>query len=304
MLILEHHTVPAILQKIRLLDYALLIFKTIPSRSGMKKVIKGGSILVGGEPGHPSSWVSEGQQITLVDLENKPPKPLNINLELVFEDEHIAVINKPAGIEVSGNKYYTIQNALVANINPSNEPDALKWPRPVHRLDMPTSGLLIVAKTAAALMNLGQQFENRAVQKTYRAVVAGDLSGSGEITTKIDHQDALTQYRLVNRCHSLKTDWLSLMELKPHTGRTHQLRIHMANHGYPIVGDQLYGSGPLLKGKGLFLSAIALHFTHPQSGDPMKIDVNQPKKFDALFEREERRWKKFTKDSLPKKQKT
>jgi len=71
----------------------------------MKKVIKSGSILVDGEIGHASSWVSEGQKISLVDLENKPPKPLNINLEIIFEDEHIAVINKPAGIEVSGNKY-------------------------------------------------------------------------------------------------------------------------------------------------------------------------------------------------------
>lgn len=295
MLIIEQHTVPDNLERIRLLDYALLIFKTIPSRSGMKKVIKSGSILVDGQPGHPSSWVLEGQQITLVDLENRPPKPLNMNLEIIFEDEHIAVINKPSGIEVSGNKYYTIQNALVANISPSKEPDALKWPRPVHRLDMPTSGLLLVSKTASALMNLGQQFEKRGVQKTYRAIVAGNLSGSGEIDTQINGQDALTQYRFVSRCHSLKTEWLSLVDLMPYTGRTHQLRIHMANHGYPIVGDKLYGSGPLLVGKGLFLSSVILHFTHPQSGEPIKISINQPRKFDALFDREERRWKSYNK---------
>ncbi len=293
MLILQQHTVLTDLQKIRLLDYALLIFKTIPSRSGMKKVIKNGSILVNGQPGHASNWVLEGQQITLVDLENKPPKPLHIKLEIIFEDEHLAIINKPAGIEISGNKYYTIQNALLTNITISKEPDALKWARPVHRLDMPTSGLLLIAKTATALMNLGQQFEKRKVQKIYRAIVTGNLSGSGEIKTAINEHDAHTEYNTISSCHSLKTQWLSLVELLPHTGRTHQLRIHMANHGYPIVGDRLYGSGPLLKGKGLFLAAIAISFIHPYFNKPMNFSINQPSKYDALIEREERRWKQF-----------
>jgi len=293
MLILEQHTVPPDLQKIRLLDYALLIFKTIPSRSGMKKVIKSGSILVNGQPGHASNWVLEGQHITLVDLENKPPKPLHIKLEIIFEDEHLAIINKPAGIEISGNKYYTIQNALLTNIALSKEPDALKWARPVHRLDMPTSGLLLVAKTAEALMNLGQQFEKRKVQKKYMSIVAGKLSGSGEINTSISNQKAQTQYNVISNCHSLKTQWLSLVELIPHTGRTHQLRIHMANHGYPIVGDRLYGNGPLLKGKGLFLASVTISFTHPQSNKPLEFSISQPNKFDSLLEREERRWKQF-----------
>ena len=293
MLVLQQHTVPCDLQKIRLLDYVLLIFKTIPSRSGMKKVIKSGSILVNGQPGHASSWVLEGQQITLVDLENKPPKPLHIKLEIIFEDEHLAIINKPAGIEISGNKYYTIQNALLTNIALSKEPDALKWAQPVHRLDMPTSGLLLVAKTAAALMNLGQQFEKRKVQKKYMAIIAGKLSGSGEINTPIANQEAQTQFNVISNCHSLKTQWLSLVELLPQTGRTHQLRIHMGNYGYPIVGDKLYGNGPLLKGKGLFLAAVAISFTHPQSIKPLEFSISQPKKFYSLLEKEERRWKQF-----------
>ena len=291
MLILQEHTVPAKQPEIRLLDYALLIFSTIPSRSAMKKAIKSGSILVDGEIGHASSWVSENQKISLIDLENKPPKPLNINLEIIFEDEHIAVINKPAGIEVSGNKYYTIQNALIPNIRPSTEHNALKWPRPVHRLDRSTSGLLLVAKTAAALMNLGQQFENREIQKTYVAVLAGNLSGSGEINTPINGQDAVTYFKMIATYHSIKTQWLSLVELLPHTGRTHQLRIHMANHGFPIVGDKLYGSGPLLRGKGLFLSAVAISFKHPESKKPIDIQINQPNKFDIFLNKEEYRWR-------------
>ncbi len=297
MLILKEHTVTSEVTRIRLLDYALQIFTSIPSRSAMKKVIKSGALLVDGEPGHASSWVLGGQQITLLDLENKPPKSLDLYLEIIFEDEHMAVINKPAGIEVSGNKYYTIQNALVANITPSSEPDALSWPRPVHRLDMPTSGLLIIAKTATSIMKLGQQLESRKVHKKYRAVVGGKLPDKGKINSDIVGQEALTSFNCINRCHSLKMQWLSLVELCPYTGRTHQLRIHMADYGFPIVGDKIYGTGPLLKGKGLFLASVELQFTHPHNNLPITISINQPKKFNALFEREERRWEQFNKNN-------
>lgn len=293
MLILQQHIVPEGIPGIRLLDYALKVFTTIPSRSNMKKVIKQGALLVDGKPGQKSDWVVEKQQITLMDLENKPPKPLDIKLDIIVEDEHLAIINKPAGIEVSGNKYYTIQNALASNVKPSSEPDALKWPRPVHRLDMPTSGLLLIAKTASAIMRLGQQFESRKVQKKYHAVVAGNIPDRGEINSTINGQKALTSFKCIDRCHSLKTQWLSLIELFPHTGRTHQLRIHMADYGFPIVGDKKYGKGPLLLGKGLFLAAIELSLLHPHNNNPMNISIRHPKKFDSLLEREERRWKEY-----------
>lgn len=293
MLILQQHFVPEGIPRIRLLDYALQVFTTIPSRSNMKKVIKQGALLVDDRPGKKSDWVVEKQQITLVDLENKPPKPLDIMLEVVVEDEHLAIINKPAGIEVSGNKYYTVQNALVSNIKPSSEPDALKWSRPVHRIDRPTSGLLLVAKTASAIMNLGQQFENRKVKKTYHAIVAGNIPDSGEIISTIEGQEAVTSFKCIDRCPALKTKWLSLVKLFPHTGRTHQLRIHMADYGFAIVGDKKYGDGPLLTGKGLFLSAVELSFLHPHTNNPMSISIDHPKKFDSLLEREERRWKEF-----------
>ncbi len=293
MIVVEQHIVHEDIFQIRLLDYAVSVFSTIASRSSMKKVIKRGELLVDGEIGISGNWVVNGQHIVLVDKELKPPKPLNIKLEVVFEDEHIAIINKPAGIEVSGNKYKTIQNALVNNIKPSLEPDALKWARPVHRLDMPTSGLLLVAKTASSIMKLGQQFENRIVQKKYRAIVAGRLPDSGEISTPVNGQESLTKYVCISRCHSLKTDWLSLVELTPHTGRTHQLRIHMADLGFQIVGDRQYGTGPLLKGKGLFLSSVELSFIHPYHDKTMSIVINQPIKFDALLRREESRWVKY-----------
>ncbi len=293
MLIIEEHIVPLEVPKIRLLDYALKVFKTVPSRSAIKKIIKRKEILVDGIPGNSGSWVIANQKISIIDLELKPPKALNIKLDIIFEDEHIAIINKPAGIEVSGNKYYTIQNALVTKIKHSSEMDALKWARPVHRLDMPTSGLLLVAKTASAIMKLGQQFEKREIQKKYTAIVAGSLLDAGEISTPIVNQKALSSYKPITHCHSLKLQWLSLVELIPHTGRTHQLRIHMADFGFPIVGDRQYGTGPLLKGKGLFLAAVELSFVHPYSNKPITVTINHPKKFDVLMEREERRWEQY-----------
>ncbi len=293
MIIIEQHTVPLNVPKIRLLDYALQIFTTIPSRSSLKKAIKKGIVLINGKPGLSGSWVQPNQQLSLIDLEEKPPKALDLKLEIIFEDEHIAIINKPAGIEVSGNKYYTIQNALVSNIKLSTQPDALKWARPVHRLDMPTSGLLLIAKTASSIMKLGQQLEKHEIIKNYNAIVAGNLLNSGEVKTIINNQESYSSYKHIASCRSLKMKWLSLVELTPHTGRTHQLRIHMADLGYPIVGDRQYGTGPLLKGKGLFLSAVELSFTHPHSNKLITVTIKPPKKFESLLERENRRWEQY-----------
>ena len=298
MQILQEHIVPKGIPKIRLLDYTLQVFSIIPSRSQMKKVIKQGAVLVDGEVGQKSDWVFENQKITLTDSAVKPQKPLGLKLDIIFEDEHIAIINKPAGIEVSGNKFFTVQNALMTNINPSSEPDILKWAVPVHRLDMPTSGLLLIAKTASAVIKLGQQFEERFVQKKYLAIVAGNIPENGEINSDIDGQKALTGFSCIKRCHSLKVNWLSLVELTPHTGRRHQLRIHMADYGFPIVGDRKYNNGPLLIGKGMFLTAIGLSFLHPHLNNPMNISINLPNKFNALLEREERRWERFNKNDV------
>ena len=138
MVIIESHIVPERIQKVRFLDYSVEIIKSLRSRSSIKKAIKRGELLLNGETVAGGTWIEPGQKIELIDNENKPPKPYELNLEIIFEDESLAIITKPAGISVSGNKYRTIQNALLANLKTSSEPDSLKWPRPVHRLDYAT----------------------------------------------------------------------------------------------------------------------------------------------------------------------
>jgi RluA family pseudouridine synthase len=229
----------------------------------------------------------------VVDLQLNPPKTYPFRLKVLYEDEHLAVVYKPSGLPVSGNRYKTVLHALPFNLQPSHEPDALKWPKPVHRLDVPTQKLLMVAKTAGSLMQMGKQLQERCVRKRYRAVVAGK-SGSGRVDTPVDHKEAITTFQTIRSTRSLKTGHLSLVDLFPLTGRKHQLRVHMAGLGHPIIGDQTHTSGfPLLKGKGLFLSAVELDFVHPVDETTIRVMVDQPAKFDTLLEREAARWKKY-----------
>ena len=292
--IIKTHIVPDGTDRMRLSDYAFLVFGASSSRKGVKKAIKRGEIRVNGQIAPTGTWVLPGHKIDWLDLEYKIPKVYEMKLEVVFEDDYLAIINKPAGIVVSGNQFRTIENALSANLKASAQEDKLKWPKPVHRLDSPTSGLLIVAKTASSRIRLGQQFEEKLIEKTYQAIACGTINNEGEIKEPIDNKEAHTLFEKVVKVPSLKNEWLCLVNLFPKTGRTHQLRKHLASHGNPIVVDQLYGvQGSILKGKGLFLSAVGLKFTHPITGEPLDISIPAPAKFQSLLEREERRWNKF-----------
>ena len=238
-----------------------------------------------------------GQKLTLMDKEENLPKPYDLELDIVFEDDYLAVVHKPAGISVSGNKYRTVLNALPVNLKNSKQPDALKWPRPVHRLDYGTSGLLLVAKTRKAIMDLGEQFEKRQIKKKYAAVVLGETDDDGVITDTIEGKEAVTKFRLLQKVRSVHTDWLSLVELFPETGRTHQIRIHMAGLGHPVLGDEKYGAEfKLLKHKGLFLAAVGLDFKHPLTGKGLSFQLDIPYKFHRRMETEQKRWEKFNRD--------
>lgn len=265
------------------------------SRKSVKKALVKGAIRLNSNVCEGGRWLKEGDVITVIDLNLKPPKTYRLAIPVIYEDEAIAVIDKPAGISVSGNQFRTVVNALPYNLKPSSEKDYLNWPLPVHRLDNPTSGLLIVAKTKSARIKLGQAFEQQLILKKYHAIVHGEPPQEGNINNPIEGKLATSNYTKINSVYSLKNKQLSLIELEPQTGRTHQLRIHCSKIGHPILGDVLYGEeGNVLKYKGLFLAAVYLSFKHPTTNNRVEINIPTPAKFIKRLENESRRFNKYT----------
>lgn len=209
----------------------------------------------------------------------------------------MAVINKPAGITVSGNSFKTIFNALPYNLKESTEPDALFKPTPVHRLDNQTSGILLIAKTKTAQIELGKQFENKTIQKNYGAIVVGAIYKNCTINLPIENKEAFTYFETIEVIKSLKFKELTYLKAIPKTGRTHQIRIHLASIEHPILGDKLYGYKEMLhKGKGLFLAATEIAFLHPKTLVPICFKIEIPNKFNSLLVREKRRWESYHKN--------
>jgi len=293
-MILHSFFVPFLSERMRIFDYVCVYLSGVfPSKNGVKKAFKDELILLNGKIALSGEWLAEGDKVEVKAQDLGAFKIFPLKLEVLFEDAFMAVIHKPAGFPVSGNYYKTIQNALPYNLSVSKEQDALILPRPVHRLDKLTSGLLLVAKTRSAQINLGQQFENQQISKTYVALVKGKLEGEGVLDSSIDQQKAKTFYKSVRVEQSLSYADVSMVELHPKTGRTHQLRIHMAEIGHPIVGDTIYDSERVLKGKGLFLIAFKVSFFHPITRLNQTFEISLPSKFDAFLKREKRRWNKF-----------
>lgn len=294
MIILETHIVPEGIDGIRFSDYGQSAFSGFPSRKSFVKAIKRGEFLINGETATTARFIKTGQTIQHVDLEKNLRKIFPLKLDVVYEDEYLAVVNKPAGYEVSGNKYRTIVNALPHNLEKSLQPDALRHPMPVHRLDYLTSGLLIASKTRTILSRLGEMLAKREIQKRYRAVVIGKIKPEGRLLTPVNGKKSAARYNTVKTVNSLRSINLSLIDLWLETGRTHQLRIQLADAGYPILGDKMYGKEDLiLKGKGLFLSAVELCFCHPITGEDLHIEIEQPAKFDRFMKGEEKRWRLY-----------
>jgi len=294
MRVLQQHIVPPDTPLERLSDYAQKIFTEIPTRKGIQKAIKRGEIRVDGQQATTGMWVQPLQKLEWVESQLSPPKLFPLTLEVCYEDEYMAIVHKPAGYPVSGNRYRTIEAALPHNLQSTDTQDALPWPRPVHRLDVPTSGLLLIAKTRLAQTRLGHQLEHKHIHKHYQAIVVGALPQSGCISLPIEDKTAVTTYQRVARGASLQNDYLTLVNLFPQTGRTHQLRIHMSMLGYPIVGDDLYGvPGKILKNKGLMLAAVGLRLTHPIHSQELAVNVPTPHKFLSLLQREQRRWNTY-----------
>ena len=295
MININTHIVTEKILKLRLTDYLLQYGETFIgtqcTRNYIKKLIKAGNILINGSQASTANWVETGQRIELLLPDSLPGKIYKMEMSVIFEDEYLAVINKPAGIMVSGNCFRTVENALLHNISSSALPAALAMPRPVHRLDALTSGLLLIAKTRPVRIALGEMFAEHNIIKTYQAIVIGKTPSQDTISFPVQGKRAVTNYSTLRQTDSLRGNWLSLLELTPETGRTHQLRIHLSQSGFPILGDKLYGTpGHIFRGKGLFLSATGIQFVHPITAQEINLNISPPAKFQIHLNRVERRF--------------
>lgn len=280
----ETHIVPEVVAPARLQEYGVGIFHSCPTKSALKKAIKKGAVKVDNKPASTATHITGGEAILLSLPENVvQKKKLNFPLQVLFEDAHLAVIHKPAGIVVSGNSFKTVANALPQNLKLSELPDAT-LPQPVHRLDLATTGLLMIGKTNSSIRLLNKMFEDKKVKKTYLAVTIQEMESCGMITAPVDTKSSLTEYSVLHTELSERFGRLNLVELRPQTGRRHQLRKHLSGMGNPILGDKEYGIEDLiLNGKGLYLHAHSLDFTHPFTGEQMHFEDELPKKFKKIF---------------------
>ncbi len=278
------------------LDVALVMNTDGMSRGQLQALIHDGKVTVDGKPAKPSLKLKGGEQVIV----HVPPTPQDdrvapedIALNIVYEDEHIAVIDKPAGLVVhpgDGNEQGTLVNALLFRYPQISEiPYDARRRGIVHRLDKDTSGLIVIAKNAPAQLNLISQFSKRSVDKTYLALterVPKTLTGRIEAPIARDvHQrkrmavtrkgkPSVTEYKVIDIEF---TDGQALLEVNLLTGRTHQIRVHLAFIGAPIVGDSVYGfRKQRVKMKRHFLHAAKLAFTHPVTGERLSFESPLP----------------------------
>ena len=290
------------------LDSALARLLPEHSRTRIKAWIEAGQVQVGRLAAKPRDKVAGGARIRLTLSERSPDREVlaeTIPLDVVYEDDDVLVIAKPAGLVVhpgAGNPRHTLQNALLGR-----DPALAALPRAgiVHRLDKDTSGLLVVARTACAQTALSRQLLARTVAREYLAICVGVMTGGGTVdepigrhrsdrlrmTIRSDGRPARTHYRVLERFRGH-----TYLKVKLDTGRTHQIRVHLAHLKHPLVGDPVYGSRlarPRGSGEELIsalrgfkrqaLHAAALAFDHPVSGDRLSFDAPLPADLASLL---------------------
>lgn len=282
---IEIHKVDIVVNRPRLSDYCIGLFELIPTRKGVKKAIQKGQVMLNDRKGSTGDFVNTGDVITLhVQQQITSTQSNLIRLKVHYEDDSLAIVEKPAGIVVSGNQSSTLEKLLPLFLNMSKLDDALHLPQAIHRLDFPTTGLLLVGKTYNSVRILNKMFEDRAIAKTYHAIVIGRIIASGKIDNPVDGRSAVTRFEKLHELESIKYDRLNLIRLSIETGRKHQIRKHMLSLGNPILGDKQYFiEGKISYGNGLYLHASSLRFVHPYTNEEMIIASDLPKKFIRLF---------------------
>lgn len=272
------------LHSVRLSDVPIELIDSIASKAAWKKAIKAKRVWLNDTEGVSGDWVKNGDKIVVKTAKAEPSKPTHIKLEILFEDDYLAVINKPAGLPVSGNKHRTVANALAENISVSNQSDALPVAHSVHRLDYATSGCLIIAKTASVETQLMHQFTNHEISKTYAAVAIGNTQSTFDVNQPIDNKASFTRFITKQQVVSEKYDLLSFLSCHPTSGRRHQIRKHLLANQTPILGDKIYLLPNLEHaGKGLYLHAWKISFTHPAKQNNIAITCPLPRKFTRIF---------------------
>lgn len=283
------------------IDKAIGLIENTLSRVAIQRLLDEGNILVNGKTTKASYKTKLGDEIT---IKKEPPKKVNIvaqdiPIEVLYEDEDIIVVNKPKGIVVhpaNGNPDGTLVNAIM-NICGNSLSGIGGEIRPgiIHRLDKDTSGVLIIAKNDMAHINISNQIKNRQTKKIYIALVRGVIK-ENEATINMpigrskkdrkkmavtkDGKEAVTHFKVLKRY-----DNFTLLEIKIDTGRTHQIRVHMAEIGYPIVGDYVYSNGKNpFNVEGQMLHAKQIEFVHPRTGKEMKIEAPIPEYFQNIID--------------------
>lgn len=277
------------------------------SRSSVKRHIERGDILIDGETFKPSRIVKGGERLS-VDIpppESPEIEPEEIGVEILYEDGDVVVVDKPAGMVVhpgAGVTGGTLVNALLHACGDLSGIGGRTRPGIVHRLDKETSGVMVVAKNDSAHRSLSEQFRHRETKKEYVAVVSGEMKkSSGVFVSPIGRspsnrvkmtalrrggRDAETRWEVVERLRGA-----TLVKVEPRTGRTHQIRVHFSENGFPVMADRVYGgrksrprgvAGDLMKRHALH--AKRLGFTHPGSGKRMEFSAKIPEDMASLVD--------------------
>ncbi|MCI0401989.1 MAG: RluA family pseudouridine synthase [Acidobacteria bacterium] len=282
------------------------------SRARVQELIAQKKVLVEGAAAKASLKLRGGERILVLGPAERPPLravPEDIALDVVYEDDALAVINKPAGMMVhagagraeDARNRGTLVNALLHRFGALSVAGAGLRPGIVHRLDKQTSGLIVVAKDDAAHQHLARQFSHRQVKKTYLALVHGWMKQDAGVIESAISRDRIRRRRMTTRRsggRAARSDYrvlervasalgrYSLLEVRISTGRTHQIRVHLSSLGHPVVGDALYGAPRHLRtqdGKTSvpslarnFLHAAELEFAHPRTGEPLRLSRPLP----------------------------